>query len=1215
MVFFCGAGISYPAGLQSFDWLVKELYKRLGRQIIGAELTANEKFQYDAQLSLVERDLSEGRQTLRSHLPEILKPNLRRKHALATHKALLELARDRDDRVRLVTTNFDRLFVKADKTLHHLCAPHLPTPKRSRWDGVVYLHGLMDESPSPDNLNRLVLTSGDFGLAYLNERWASRFVSDLFAKYTVCFVGYSADDVVLRYMLDALSADELQGEKRIEVFALAGATTGAEDEARQNWRIKGVTAIPYDTANGHAVLHETLRSWSATYRDGLTGRRGVALREARLVPDRLDDSGSVDRLLWALNEPSGEIAKAFAAAEPAPSIEWLEVFSERKFNRADLQAFGIEPDQIAKPRSPDGADVSFSLLAHPSAPEYAQWTSLVSFDESHTAIDNVSLGLVEWICRHLNNAEAVLWVAKHGGRLHPRFRLAVQRAVATGRVDEPYSRIWQVIAAGYSAARTNQMDFFDWVTSLPKAGIETMHKLAFADLLRPRASFRRPFSLRSTERRSSSTPKKVRDIVDWEMSINGGHPHDALDGLKSRADWSKYLCDGLPVFTQSLLTCIELMALLGDATNDHDLSSWHQPSISPHTQNNRFNEWTTLIELCRDGWDAASKTNRTLALGEFERWRVCPYLVFRRLAMYAATSTAIDVETGLELLLERNTLWLEDCKRETIQLLMYLAPKLSRTSSAKILARIVKGPPRNLYRRRLPNDDWTYIRDRTTWVRLSKWRASGASLPRSYAQILKRLDGAYPEWRNEPAERHEFRSWMSVGTGDLRNIEPLPREPVELAKALEHRKKSFFETDDWAAICASEPELARDALVELVRANIWPSDVWREALNATNPSYGLLLKIDEFGGPIAGAPDTFFSETAHTLPWWLRQQATTVSKDSPEHFFEICRRVIAVAGAETPEVSDDLVGQALNHPIGRTVEAVIQHWFSTHPTPGIRLASPYREILESVCRQDFSAYVPGIVIISANLFSLYAADPDWTREQVLPYFDWTQERLASKAAWEGYLWTPRIDQQLFDEILGALCTTVERYEDLGKHRQQFASLLVWTAMEVAEGSGIQLLVGSLDRLPSDGLAAAAEALANSVLNRGATLDDYLTNRVRRVYPRPWPKSADKRSKNESQSVALFCVRTGGQFASWVKESRPFLSQFPEIYPIVAELKASGLCSAEPAAALDLLVYVVPDHPYPGKELGECLAMIRAALPTVARRASFRRLWEISQRQH
>ena len=49
-------------------------------------------------------------------------------------------------------------------------------------------------------------------LAYLTERWAARFVGELFRNYVVCFVGYSINDPVMRYMMDALAADRMLGE-------------------------------------------------------------------------------------------------------------------------------------------------------------------------------------------------------------------------------------------------------------------------------------------------------------------------------------------------------------------------------------------------------------------------------------------------------------------------------------------------------------------------------------------------------------------------------------------------------------------------------------------------------------------------------------------------------------------------------------------------------------------------------------------------------------------------------------------------------------------------------------------------------------------------------------------------------------------------------------------------------------------------------------------
>jgi hypothetical protein len=1214
VVFFCGAGISYPAGLQSFTWLVDRLYERLHRVRKGPEAVAYQDKRFDAVLTLLEKDLAGGRQTLRAHLPDILKPNLRKRRALDTHRALLALSRDREDKTRLVTTNFDRLFVKADNKVGHISAPHLPTPKRSRWDGVVYLHGLMDEVPSQENLNRLVLTSGDFGLAYLTERWASRFVSELFAKYTVCFTGYSADDPVLRYMLDALSADELLGENPIEVFSFAGAASNAEEHVRESWNAKGVTPIVYEDVDGHAALHETIRSWAATYRDGLQGRRGVALREARLSPDKLDESGSADRLLWALNEPTGEIAKAFAMAEPVPSIDWLSAFTERRFGRADLSAFGIVPSQIPGPGSNEEGDLTFSFLSHPSAPGYARWSNLVTHGDTVLGLDEISFWMAQWLCRHLDKPEPILWVAQSGGRLHRRFEYFIQQALREGKLGDAYRRIWEVVAGGYAKTRDNSSEFQGWAFGLPDGPIGTVSKLALYDLLQPRVSFRQPHRLReeNIDISPSGSTARVRDIVDWDIGLEGGHPHDALDRLKVRPDWPSLLVDSLPVFTQLLKLCVELMALLEGATRDEDLSVWHQPSIASHDQNMRFNAWTTLIELCRDAWNATVKANITLALSEFERWCSIDYVVFRRLAMYcAATSEIVPTETALRLLLKHDSLWSENCKHEAIQLLIHVAPKLKRSDAAQLLKRIVKGPPRKLYGPRLSRADWKYIFERTVWIRLTKWRESRAKLPKAYSLLLGQLDDTHPEWLQESSERLEFRSWMSSGSGDWRTVSKLPRDVYVLARALAERKDDFFAADDWSEICAKEPELARRALKELVDIGSWPGSAWRDALNTSEQSTEPVITLTTFGQDIAAAPDAFFVETEHALPWWLRQQAQKVSSQDAGSFINICRRIVDALKELPLDLTDDVVGQAINHPIGRTVEALIQNWYSTKPQAGQGLDEPYRSLLLRICSAEFKSYRPGIVLAAANLYSLYVTDPVWTCSSLLPWFDWELSSELAAICWEGYLWAPRIDEQLFREMSSFFAAAARHYDQLGKHKTQFASLLVWTTMEVADVREAQSLSGALNLLPPSGLADAADTLSQAIAQRKETLDDYLIHRVRRIYPGPWPKSTNSRSVDEAKALALFCVRAGEQFPTWVKESKPFLQPFPELYMVVKELYESGLCAKFPDSALDLLFQVVPDVPYPTNELSECLTEIEKWLPKVTRQKRFQRLSEIS----
>ncbi len=223
VVFFCGAGISYPAGLPLFEGLVDEIYKSVGTVQSKTEAEAYKRWQYDTTLDLLERRVPGQRLTVRKALAESLKPNLEKEGATTTHAALLDLARSRDGALRLVTTNFDRIFnhlISHHKlSITEYNAPCLPIPKNSRWNGLVYLHGLLPTEIEEHALNQLVITSGDFGLAYLTERWAARFVSDLFQNFIVCFVGYRINDPVLRYLMDALAADRRLGEFTPQAYA------------------------------------------------------------------------------------------------------------------------------------------------------------------------------------------------------------------------------------------------------------------------------------------------------------------------------------------------------------------------------------------------------------------------------------------------------------------------------------------------------------------------------------------------------------------------------------------------------------------------------------------------------------------------------------------------------------------------------------------------------------------------------------------------------------------------------------------------------------------------------------------------------------------------------------------------------------------------------------------------------------------------------------
>jgi SIR2-like domain len=426
VAFFCGAGISYPAGLPGFKDLVDEIYKNSGAQKTEIEKEAYDSGRFDTTLDLLERRILGQSSTVRTALAKALNPNLDKEGSTTTHAALLDLASNRDGSLHLVTTNFDRIFnhVISQKKLN-ICehdAPCLPVPKNSRWDGLVYLHGLLPQKIEANNLNHLVITSGDFGLAYITERWAARFVSDLFKNFIVCFVGYSIDDPVLRYLMDAIAADRRSGETAPEAYAFAPYKSGQETKEKIKWEAKGVIPIMYESIDrDHSALHRTIDLWAQTYRDGIQGKERIVVELALSKPStssKQDDF--VGKMQWALSDPSGLPAKRFAELEPVPPLEWLEALSEDRFCHADLPQFGVVPLQ-----KPD-KNLKFSLTCRPAPYTHAHWMMLTSSDPSGNKWDKVMSFLAHWLLRYLNKPELLLLLTQHGGRLQSQFLRAIQ---------------------------------------------------------------------------------------------------------------------------------------------------------------------------------------------------------------------------------------------------------------------------------------------------------------------------------------------------------------------------------------------------------------------------------------------------------------------------------------------------------------------------------------------------------------------------------------------------------------------------------------------------------------------------------------------------------------------------------------------------------------------------------------------------------------------
>lgn len=1232
VVFFCGAGISYPAGLPNFEGLVEQLYVSLATPKEPIEEEAFGRGQYDATLDLLERRYPGQRQAVRVALASVLEPKWRKKDATTTHASLLQLATDRNGTVRLVTTNFDRIFqrlmTRNKPPTPGFAAPLLPIPKPTRWHGVVHLHGLLPDQPDETALNRLVLTSGDFGLAYLTERWASRFVTELFRYYTVCFVGYSINDPVLRYMMDALAVDKMLGEKRPEAYAFGGFESGKENQAALQWKAKGVIPLLYEVPTGsqnHTALHRTLKEWADTYRDGVRGKEMIIAQHATTPPltsSRLDYA--VGRVLWALTD--GLAAKHFAELSPVPPLEWLEPLTEAQFKHEHLRMFGVTPNTEQDDK------LAFSIIRRPPPYSLAPEMSLVGFGTHDTLWDDVMNQLANWLTRHLHNPKLVLWLAKQGGQLNDRFSRLVQLKLKAldqeqpGRVHEdacettpnPLMRtLWRLLLSGRVKSHRHHIDLYNWLRRFRQDGLTPTLRIELREILSPRVVLREPFRF-DEESSDSQEVQQIRDLVNWEIVLSSDNVHSALRDIRNNPAWDLAIPELLQDFSLLLRDILDLMHELDGAHEKSDLSYIQQPSISQHPQNNDFRDWTALITITRDAWVVTARNNPLQAQLVAEGWWQTPYPLFKRLAFFAAANaTVISPERALDWLLADTNWWLWsiETQRELIRLLVGLAPRLNISGMATLEEAILKGPPREMYKNHIDSEEWALLANRKTWLRLKKIHDAGAVLGKAGTKALKELTQKYPNWKLASDESDEFPYWMgeAEGMGRAFSAIPTPRRAM-VAWLKQHPISDRWQEDDWRQRCRDDFPTTACALLTLSSIDEWPTDRWREALQAWAEDKLLRRSWRYMTRIIAQAPDHVILKLDHALSWWLEVQAKTfVGQD--KLFFQLIDRLLKLKIEEGIEADSDPVSRAINHPVGHVTEALLRWWYRQMPKEREGLPTDVKILFTNICNSQVLAYRHGRVVLAAHAISLFRVDEEWAMTNLMPSFDWDKSEVEARAAWEGFLWSPRLYQPLLLAIKQSMLATVTHYTQLGKHAEQFAAFLTFAALDPGETFTKKELADATNMLPVKGLQSVAKTLVRALEGAGEQREEYWRNRVLPYFTSVWPKSRKVITPPVSESLAHLCVAARQAFPEAFGKLRHWLQAVTYPDYLISQLYEASICEKFPTDALTFLDRIIGDDAqWLPRELQQCLDQIKQSNSRLAKKPSFIRLINLLRRR-
>mgnify|MGYP003625229559 CR=1 FL=1 len=1230
VVFFCGAGIAIPAGLPSFGSLVNKLYDELGVIPDGIQKMALSKHQYDTAISLLEsvNDNPTWRTSVREKMAQLLVPTRTGDKATRTHNALLELSRTPKKQTRLITTNFDKIFegVIKEKSLkiRSFQAPLLPVPK-SRWDGLVYLHGLLPDDNSAADLDQLVVSSGDFGLAYLTERWAARFVSELFRSYTVCFIGYSLDDPILRYMMDALAADKLLGENPPEMFAFGSYSSGKYDDEYQRWKSKNVTPILYKMKSHHFNLHETLVKWSEIYRDGLNGKQQIVVTTAFTNPSLTSQNEyNTKRLVWALSDSTGFAAKTFSTMVPSPPLLWLFAFDTFELFKRDLSRFDVLDSTF-------DASYKFSLLDRPAKSSLAQNMSFLRAVPSETKLDPIMRHLVRWLTTHMDNPDLILYICNRGGRLHFDFEKKVRHELQEqlerrscddtkyfqekAKISNEYAvskemfAIWDLLLNGYLSNDCFSTDLYSWSHNYRISGLSIGLKRELLRILTPRVLLKK----RSGFWNESST-NPFRALFDWEFALNTSSAHSGIANLKRHSPWVAESSELIFDFSLLLQEVMELRVIFHEVSEKEDFSYLYQPSIKEHEQNKDFRDWTVLIELTRDSWLALNNKKPSLAAKVASDWWLIPFPIFKRLALFAASEkSAVLPEIVIEWLSEDNSYWLWNLntQREVLQLLPNLHGELSLSQLNRLIDLIVKGPSREMFRDDLTDEEFIDRKSRGIWLRLEKLENSGLELGEDASDILIDIKNKYPKWKFSEDGSDEFPVWTG-GQYLFDQFEETPADFPDLLRWLEENKDfDHWAENDWSARCENDFQVTSDVLITLYEKNVLTPEAWRGAIRIWAEDSELNdLAWTKIHGLLLGAGVDLLAEISWDLCRWIERRLKNGKLDEYE-FMQFFDLLVKVPHEVDIDQYHDPLNAAINHPIGMMTENLFKWWYTTKPQGDGGINSTFRLKIQTLLNTPGQNSYFAKAIITSNLLQLYRADAIWTESTIMTWFDWEDNEL-STLSWRSFLWSAKLHRGLLSSLKPYFLATASHFSQLNTQSERYAQLLTYTALQQYPEYKLTDFAEPVKILPEDGLQQVASSLEDGLSNSGEKRSEYWNNRVKPFLKKVWPKEANINEETVNQ-LALLCIEAREHFDEAFNILKHFLYHTRYNDHVITTLGNTNILEKFPESALLLIDMIIGEPEYrPACNLEPCLAQIRAQKPDCANMPEFIRLWQIVQ---
>jgi len=1010
VVFLCGAGVSINAGMPTFVDLTKYVLENL-RPSEDSDLARSfrqwDEGDYDGRKTPLDQIFNLLYQEFsQAEVSDLVTERLRLNSLdedSEEHGIIARISTDSNGKPQIVTTNFDHLFERTSKntgTIH--VPPALPNLDLGvSISGITYLHGRLPDGN--ENSYPYVLSSADFGRAYLAEGWATEFVRNLLDLYTVVLVGYQAEDPPVNYLLQGLNEDRKPEHSNLYAF-----DRGMSGEVEAKWRNKGVVGIGYED---HEDLWNTLKAW-AERTDNLDVWGNRVLELARKDPKGLKrhERGQVVHLA---RTTSG--AKLFASAEQPPSAEWLCVFdrnfrtyqeSERSIiykngrRKIDfLDIYGLDDDP---PRDDRDSKYYDNVLEwregdsnKPTAHRITE--SLVhASDGLPQRLDS----LIQWIGTQLNSPTTVWWAFRQKG-LHPKLLDVIRRAIDSRSTLCSEARRWWCVIWDYHTSAQIYPIYVDWYSLVRMIGREGWNRKTlryFEAVTKPKYTITPPFGdYKLQPPREEWQEIKPEQLARFDVT------------LVARGD------EGLPLpedMLEEVFCIIEKQLLLaselwGNINKTHFLtpSCYPDREVDGSTWDSEDDFFCWYLEL----FNRMVEMNPLRARAHAVLWPIDDEYYFRKLKLFALNQKALfDAEEVVEIILSMcyESFWDLTCRRELIFLISDRWTEFSQPNREFLVDRLLCGPMQMDY---WAGDEYPTKRDEMAVIYVKVLMSKGISLTNDQSITLNEMVdrvGDYSVTSDvDITTEHSVRSGMVQVDESSTTLSSLSIDRIIEQAAQDTRLdwETVTRHYPFLGLVKSEPEKALAALSHEAEKREYPVERWRELFEAWPDDVDPCL-YRELLCSLKDLPVEIVTEIRHKVGDWLKKYfsiAFQLDKQlawsifdkllpglsvDPGSIFEPSKTDDANSGVERPPIPRTYE-VAINSPIGKATQGCLRALSTLELESDSGIPEEFETGIERLLNVHHSGQAHAVAILTSKLGYLYYLDPDWVVRRALPWFD------------------------------------------------------------------------------------------------------------------------------------------------------------------------------------------------------------------------------------